>query len=86
LCGLLGALPDIIGWIGRLINDNWGWYLIAHKSWWVHFVPFYNIHCWLDWFSHSEGAEWWVFGSFWFWIYILVWVYVVIAAIDEFKT
>lgn len=56
----MGALPDIIGWIGLLINDNYAIYNIAH-AWWMplNLFPSYGLHVLLDSFTHGNPFYWW---------------------------
>jgi hypothetical protein len=64
---VFGALPDIIGWVDKLVHRNhnlWNWYLWAHNyPWYLCIVPTYLFHVFLDSFTHEDGKRWWIPGE-----------------------
>ncbi|MBI5471575.1 MAG: hypothetical protein HY961_04445 [Ignavibacteriae bacterium] len=63
LGAFMGALPDLIGAHGNLIErDNWREYRVAHFgeiSEVLKFVPMYGLHLYMDSLTHSVGHRWW---------------------------
>jgi hypothetical protein len=75
---IFGALPDIIGYIGRITTrGDWRAYRWAHgfdleeAPGWVFWsvaimrlaLPMYALHCILDEHLHEVGERWWMFSE-----------------------
>lgn len=84
-----GALPDLIGVAGQLIernsDDPWRLYNLAHKGYvgefflrrvwlyWLRLMPPYFLHIWLDTLCHDPGKRWWVWKER-MWMEIVGWI------------
>lgn len=77
LCILLGVLPDVIGYIEKIIKRNptaWGWYSKIHYDWWwLWIIPPIGLHVLLDRFTHGEGKRWWIYKER-LWLEVLLWL------------
>lgn len=70
--GILGAVPDVIGWTGLRKYKTWERYLRAHKpTWWKWILFPWGLHIFIDSLTHKEGKEWWVK----WWIEIIGWIF-----------
>ena len=73
----LGALPDLIGAYGNLIeHDHWALYRNAHQGEIkevLQYVPMYWLHLRVDAQLHGQGRRWWVWNER-FWAEIALWI------------
>ncbi len=82
--GFFGALPDLIGVYGRVIeNDHWALYRSAHYGAIadiLQYVPMYWLHLSVDNVTHGPEHRWWIMGER-LWLELLFWSvnFVVIA-------
>lgn len=63
-------MPDLV----RFFRKDWSLYVIAHKSWWAYFIPFWNVHVIMDLFCHGKDGKW-----YWWVVYVEigVWIWLV---------
>jgi hypothetical protein len=77
IAAFMGALPDIIGAHGNLMqHDNWSEYRVAHfgsVADVLKYVPMYGLHLYMDSFTHSMGLRWWKWNER-MWLEVLLWV------------
>lgn len=86
ILAFFGALPDIIGYIEKIIKKNnqaWTWYEWAHECNIFCLIPSYCLHLILDMYTHGEGKRWWIkkerlWLEIFYWIFLLFLVYLVI--------
>ena len=75
--GIFGALPDLIGVYGYLINnDHWALYRSSHHGAIANvlqYVPMYWLHLRVDSITHGPDTRWWMLGER-LWLEILFWV------------
>jgi hypothetical protein len=73
---LMGALPDLIGAEGNLLeHDHWAAYRTAHfgsVAHWLQYVPMYWLHLQIDALTHGKGHRWWVWNER-LWLELLLW-------------
>lgn len=64
---IIGAFPDIIGFIGTTTYGSWKLYLDAHQGVgffkYMKYIPAYWLHVTLDKFTHRKegGWKWWAY-------------------------
>lgn len=84
---ILGALPDVIGAVEKLVKKDsaqWNWYEKAHYKWkWLWLIPSYGLHILLDSFTHDEGKKWWkpkerLWAEMLYWIILVSWAFILI--------
>lgn len=84
LGAVLGALPDIIGWMGRIVEPfDWTLYGEAHSGSLARILkrfPPYWLHLKVDTFFHTEANHghwwpslWWMEAGFWIVNGLLAW-------------
>ena len=73
---LFGALPDIIGGYGLVIeNDHWKLYNSAHSGQIeevLRYVPMYRLHLFVDSLTHGPGKRWWEWNEM-LWMEFALW-------------
>jgi hypothetical protein len=75
--GLFGALPDLIGGYGNLVDhDHYRLYVSAHRGsieQVLQYVPMYGLHLVIDTLTHGPGRRWWVWNEG-LWLELLLWL------------
>ena len=85
--GLIGGLPDIIGFAEKLIKkDSWNWYNYVHSVSFKNplmYLPVSLIHILLDKPLHTKGCKWWKFPCLW--VEIGLWVITLILILVRYN-